>query len=244
MSTALRACACMLIVLVMAVLASAGPLTGVNLLVNGEFEDDPAGTPVPNGWVLDTSAPCGWQGVTQYCSTSGHPRQRPDGQGPPAKCYGTFMDWYNTCYGTIEQSVNVGTPGQGPIQVWVAGWVYTGDLAGAYVQFTLEQNATKTLWQSPQIYDLGDGNGWWTWSDYSIPSDFGFVAGQITFRATIQLAEQGPPQVGLHGMFTDGLQLEAQIIPEPGTLILLIPPGVALVVAKRRRGRGVFQVRG
>jgi hypothetical protein len=219
------------IVCLTAVLAAGGPLTGVNLLVNGEFEAGPPGEVLPTGWTdFDTDDPSGWNGVMVYGSLIGHPLDRPDGQTAPSQCYGGASTWLHAPYGILGESIGSGDPGE----VWIGGWVYTADVAGAYARFHLDQSSSGMTWSSDPIYELVGGNPGWTWHEFTIPGSFGFGAGELVFRVELQLGE-GTDSPPYHGMMVDGLELESELIPEPASVMLLGPASVALLFSRPRR---------
>ena len=183
----------------------AGPLTGVNLIQNGEFEMDPPGTDQPIHWdSFGTTAGGAWDDVKSYGAHGGRPEGRPDQQGLP-HCYGDVLGDGSSSYGEIGQEIATGDPGE----TWIGGWVYTGDgpFQGAFVKFILEQDDTGIEWESPQIYQLCNNEPCWTWHEFAIPAGYGFGNGEVEFAVQIQSGFGAG--VGEHGMVVDGLELES-----------------------------------
>jgi hypothetical protein len=191
--------------------AFAGPVTGHNLLDNGEFEEDGVYPPVqlPTDWDTFVSTdPENWDGVKLYGSEAGHPYPRPDGHGMPLdgnKCYGDVAEDGSTATGKISQVLGTGTPGE----MWVGGWVYSADnvLQNPYVKFALDQPATGKSWDSGELFYITGGTATWSWHEFTIPADYGFGFGEVIFSVEIKLG-QGVG-IGIHGMMADGLEVES-----------------------------------
>ena len=155
-------------------LVLAGPLTGVNLVKNGDFELPAIGDDQPQQWdSFATSDPAGWDGVTAYKQHGSQIPPQLAGHGQ--QVYGDYADQKAT--GSIDQVID-NVDRECPKAIWVSLWVYSFSYpppltAGAKIK--IDQPVTGKHWESGFLTGRWTGSGFdWQQHSFLIPETEGF----------------------------------------------------------------------